>query len=691
MKLTIRNTKVRNDRGQMVNATFLGAGSITEEVNSWLENNPDVITDSAVQGVTDWLEENITQPTTPVIDASLSVGGAAADAKKTGDEISDLKRAFIYKNVTGSLIRIDDNFNGKFDSLKIFVPPDQDGEGDPSTENIRPFIRHNLNVNGIGIPCNILNGNLFRVTYEDGTASGVTKTRNNDGSVTFNGTTTTASDILFNVGLFALPAGRYKFFGMPELEDGVAFRYRMNANTIGGSLIRYFETDGTIFELTEKTKVGIRAYVTAPTGTDVDIDIYPIIRLADDPNEEFTITKPDDNYSLRYITSISTYYVAGVFELSSDPTVGYYREFKRYTSYNGETLTGKWVSDRDVYTVGGTPTIGADVIDLETTEDTVYTLTSNNGYGLSLPYKNTYIFSYTDEYIIDTSYVTNRTVDYPSLDRLRYRPHLFDTVSMKLIKTIPLYTDSYGNYYVNGMTVTDKYIVLAVIPPKASAIAEAVNLFMAFDKDTLEEASIGTKVVTMSEIGIERSHANNMTFIPSANEIYVRTGRSRKAIVLDAETLDVKRIETMPHNGGCAYDPITDQWAFLAAVSGVTTLTITNSTKDTILKTVKINNQGYTQGICFYDGIIFVPTSVDTLRKGNSIVAVNTDGVVMADWWFDGGDEFEDVEVMDDFRLLLSTTSSTNGYRVYSAIYKPFNVQTAEIKSYDIYRTSTIE
>jgi hypothetical protein len=28
---------------------------------------------------------------------------------------------------------------------------------------------------------------------------------------------------------------------------------------------------------------------------------------------------------------------------------------------------------------------------------------------------------------------------------------------------------------------------------------------------------------------------------------------------------------------------------------------------------------------------------------------------------------------------------------VYSAIYKPFNVQTAEIKSYDVYRTSTIE
>lgn len=42
------------------------------------------------QGVADWMDDNLT-PTTPVVDASLTVQGAAADAKKTGDEISDLK------------------------------------------------------------------------------------------------------------------------------------------------------------------------------------------------------------------------------------------------------------------------------------------------------------------------------------------------------------------------------------------------------------------------------------------------------------------------------------------------------------------------------------------------------------------------------------------------------------------------
>lgn len=45
------------------------------------------------EAVSDWADENITVTTGVVIDQSLSVQGAAADAKKTGDEISDLKSA----------------------------------------------------------------------------------------------------------------------------------------------------------------------------------------------------------------------------------------------------------------------------------------------------------------------------------------------------------------------------------------------------------------------------------------------------------------------------------------------------------------------------------------------------------------------------------------------------------------------
>jgi len=43
--------------------------------------------------ISDWLDENITNPSNPPIDTSLAVAGAAADSKKVGDEITDLKSA----------------------------------------------------------------------------------------------------------------------------------------------------------------------------------------------------------------------------------------------------------------------------------------------------------------------------------------------------------------------------------------------------------------------------------------------------------------------------------------------------------------------------------------------------------------------------------------------------------------------
>lgn len=43
------------------------------------------------KAVTDYLDEHLTNPTNPPIDTSLSIAGAAADSKATGDKISELK------------------------------------------------------------------------------------------------------------------------------------------------------------------------------------------------------------------------------------------------------------------------------------------------------------------------------------------------------------------------------------------------------------------------------------------------------------------------------------------------------------------------------------------------------------------------------------------------------------------------
>ena len=59
------------------------------------------------QSVSDYLDEHLTNPTDPPIDTSLSIAGAAADAKKTGDELSDLKEGL--NGIEAELFTISDN------------------------------------------------------------------------------------------------------------------------------------------------------------------------------------------------------------------------------------------------------------------------------------------------------------------------------------------------------------------------------------------------------------------------------------------------------------------------------------------------------------------------------------------------------------------------------------------------------
>ena len=67
---------------------------LTKTANGSTWSNAGTPTQEQVaDAVSDWADEHITVTTGVVIDTSLSVAGAAADAKKTGDEITDLKSA----------------------------------------------------------------------------------------------------------------------------------------------------------------------------------------------------------------------------------------------------------------------------------------------------------------------------------------------------------------------------------------------------------------------------------------------------------------------------------------------------------------------------------------------------------------------------------------------------------------------
>ena len=75
------NLDVQTEINNKLDAMALD-GTLTELITPFVD-------DEIAAAVAAWLEDNIT-PTTPAVDATLSVSGAAADAKVTGDEINSL-------------------------------------------------------------------------------------------------------------------------------------------------------------------------------------------------------------------------------------------------------------------------------------------------------------------------------------------------------------------------------------------------------------------------------------------------------------------------------------------------------------------------------------------------------------------------------------------------------------------------
>ena len=82
--------------------------SRVEQYLEYIAQNGTVSKEEIAEQVSEWLEENIHEDPTVVIDASLSVSGAAADAKATGDEISELKADLDNLSVDANMIDAND-------------------------------------------------------------------------------------------------------------------------------------------------------------------------------------------------------------------------------------------------------------------------------------------------------------------------------------------------------------------------------------------------------------------------------------------------------------------------------------------------------------------------------------------------------------------------------------------------------
>ena len=165
-------------------------------------------TEKITQAVTDWLDENVVQETGYVIDKTLLVEDAAADAKTVGDKIADVKSAisdlsdyvtatFPQETVTDTAIAsfTDGADNIPIKSLKIDIDPVQNLHGYST-----PW------VGGAGknkVP-SILNGGVSSITHGDVKLTVV------NGMFNFKGTSSASGGRnTLRTADFVLPAGTY--------------------------------------------------------------------------------------------------------------------------------------------------------------------------------------------------------------------------------------------------------------------------------------------------------------------------------------------------------------------------------------------------------------------------------------------------------------------------------------------------
>lgn len=192
--------------------------------------------------------------------------------------------AFPTSSANGQLLIITDGADGiPAKTVTINLAPYQSGSGDPSPENVRPISGYQ-SVKVIRAGKSIVPNNLV-----DGTITGITYTKNADGSVHVSGTSENQANGRPMEKNIKLPNGTYIISG-GTADIGVrATIYGADGTTVVQRVTNYgedlpFVIDDTI----DHFGFGV-GYVT--TGATVDTDIYPMIRSAsftDDTYEPYT-------------------------------------------------------------------------------------------------------------------------------------------------------------------------------------------------------------------------------------------------------------------------------------------------------------------------------------------------------------------------------------------------------------------
>ena len=273
--------------------------------------------------------------------AAASVQESASQIAQNTSDISELKedlttlapkedmlKVFPTDTASGSVASFADGANVPVKSLIVNIDPVQSGSGDPSPTNVRPisgWSEVNTNVSGI---------NVWDEEYEIGAINDTT------GENIHNDIRTRSVNYIPVV-----PNAQY---------------YPKKGNSASTVFVYWYNAEKTY--LRHETQSW--SYVVKTIPSDAYYMRFMYVGTTYDHDISINYPSTDHDYHPYNGQSITIDLGQTVYGGKLDVVSGVLTAYPYYASYNGETLTGEWVSDRDKYAIGATPTTGAQVVDM---------------------------------------------------------------------------------------------------------------------------------------------------------------------------------------------------------------------------------------------------------------------------------------------------------------------------------------
>lgn len=270
---------------------------------------------------------------------------------------------------------------------------------------------------------------------------------------------------------------------------------------------------------------------------------------------------------------------------------------------------------------------------------------------------------------------------------------------------------SYGQ---QGMTVTDKYIVLAGNAINAGDLNDTRFYVYVLDKNTYQAADLGSVsnpifVKCADLVGFPaKFHANNVAWVERDNEIFVFNGGDNQiAAVFDATTFVFKRVDDFgaSWDGQTGYDNKTDQWVAVTwhtAELPYLHICIYDHDRHLVREIRNIKRMGVMQSVMFDDGLIYLPQSCTSAYNADmgvaqNILVIDQHGNLVRSWWLKNGEnnnartdaeEIEDMGVIREGVMLIATNGygfGTNNHKGAKLFEMPYRVQNSvgDLREYD--------